>query len=387
MPAEGGPVAPAHVSRRDDAGARMDPRRARLVHDRCEAREPRRLLHLHHRSGQRCSRNRSTSDQRRSCSTPPTAAASCSVDTRSIPRAGSATAAAHAATSGSTATGERTVPATAQPARQPRLPDVGRRPHLLPVRSRRHRQPLLVHADRCATSAGTPTTTTYYARWAQTATASASCTRSPPRSGSTTRQTDTSERDRRRPAQPAHRAQPPVRRRRQVPAQAWRVHNEGHSIAVNTRGKIFTMPLWEQAPRQYGQRDGVRYRHRAVDVCDGESSCASPTKAARRPSRSTRPRTDHARSASTASTSDARVEMHVSPTADAGRHREPPQRIDLGGPRRRTAARSSTAASTVASSRPVWSPDGRFVAYSCAETERTTSIKLVRARVRHVRRW
>ena len=39
------------------------------------------------------------------------------------------------------------------------------------------------------------------------------------------------------------------------------VHPEGHSVAITSRGKCATMPLWEDAPRQVGKRDGVRYRH------------------------------------------------------------------------------------------------------------------------------
>src|SRR5581483_10389690 len=41
---------------------------------------------------------------------------------------------------------------------------------------------------------------------------------------------------------------------------AYGVHPEGHSLVMNARGKLHTMPLWEQAVRQFGQRDGVRYR-------------------------------------------------------------------------------------------------------------------------------
>jgi tricorn protease len=38
------------------------------------------------------------------------------------------------------------------------------------------------------------------------------------------------------------------------------IHPKGHSIAVEARGKAYTMPLWEEAVRQFGKRDGVRYR-------------------------------------------------------------------------------------------------------------------------------
>ena len=38
------------------------------------------------------------------------------------------------------------------------------------------------------------------------------------------------------------------------------LHPQGHEVALTARGKLFSMPLWEQAVRQHGIRDGVRYR-------------------------------------------------------------------------------------------------------------------------------
>ena len=38
------------------------------------------------------------------------------------------------------------------------------------------------------------------------------------------------------------------------------IHPAGHSLALNVRGKSFTMPFWEEAPQQQGAHDGVRYR-------------------------------------------------------------------------------------------------------------------------------
>ncbi len=38
------------------------------------------------------------------------------------------------------------------------------------------------------------------------------------------------------------------------------LHPDGHSVAINTRGRVFTMGLWEGAVTQSGERDGVRYR-------------------------------------------------------------------------------------------------------------------------------
>ncbi|HSC99292.1 MAG TPA: S41 family peptidase, partial [Casimicrobiaceae bacterium] len=41
----------------------------------------------------------------------------------------------------------------------------------------------------------------------------------------------------------------------------FQVHPDGHSLAIETRGKLFTFALWEGAVRQHGIPDGVRYRH------------------------------------------------------------------------------------------------------------------------------
>src|SRR5919198_677398 len=53
------------------------------------------------------------------------------------------------------------------------------------------------------------------------------------------------------------------------------LHPAGHSIALGTRGKLFTMPLWEEAVRQYGRPDGVRYRL-AGGVGGGALVCGLP---------------------------------------------------------------------------------------------------------------
>ncbi len=40
----------------------------------------------------------------------------------------------------------------------------------------------------------------------------------------------------------------------------FRLHPAGHSVAVDVRGKMFSFALWEGAVRQWGERDGIRYR-------------------------------------------------------------------------------------------------------------------------------
>ncbi|MFO1315521.1 MAG: PDZ domain-containing protein [Burkholderiales bacterium] len=62
-------------------------------------------------------------------------------------------------------------------------------------------------------------------------------------------------------AVPAHRTQAA---RKFVPAAdnlgGFDVHPEGHSLAVDVRGKLFTFGLWEGAVRQLGTPDGARHR-------------------------------------------------------------------------------------------------------------------------------
>ena len=54
------------------------------------------------------------------------------------------------------------------------------------------------------------------------------------------------------------------RSRRFVPADrflsGYTLHPTGRAVALETRGKLFTIRVWEQAVRQHGKIDGVRYR-------------------------------------------------------------------------------------------------------------------------------
>ncbi len=42
--------------------------------------------------------------------------------------------------------------------------------------------------------------------------------------------------------------------------ESYHLHPKGHSIALSARGKLFTMPNWENSPLQYGPREGARHR-------------------------------------------------------------------------------------------------------------------------------
>jgi C-terminal processing protease CtpA/Prc len=51
--------------------------------------------------------------------------------------------------------------------------------------------------------------------------------------------------------------------------QGYDIHPEGHSVALISRGKPFTMANWEGAVVQHGELEGVRYR-RAAWLNDGK---------------------------------------------------------------------------------------------------------------------
>ena len=54
---------------------------------------------------------------------------------------------------------------------------------------------------------------------------------------------------------------------------SFNVHPAGHSLALDARGKLFTMAMWEGAVHQHGAADGVRYRH-GQWLADGKSLVA-----------------------------------------------------------------------------------------------------------------
>ena len=151
------------------------------------------------------------------------------------------------------------------------------------------------------------------------------------------------------------------------------LHPAGHSIALETRGKLFTMPLWEQAVLQYGRPDGVRYRL-AKWVGDGSSIVVVSDEGG-----------------------EDGIEIHKAGDAIGWRlepldlgcitnlgtppsgthiavanHRHELHLVDLDEGTSRLLDRSEHGALDGV----VWSPDGRWLAYSFATTARTRSIKL-----------
>ena len=154
----------------------------------------------------------------------------------------------------------------------------------------------------------------------------------------------------------------------------WQIHPEGHSIAVTSRGKAFTMPLWEQAPRQYGQRDGVRYRL-AQWTRDGAAlavlSDEGGEEALEVYSTDDMTRTKRLDRADIGRA----IEMAMSPTdhrVAIANHRNELIHVDLKTSRSKVL--DTGVAGRIAD--VVWSPDGRYVAYSCPTNTVTRSIRI-----------
>ena len=156
--------------------------------------------------------------------------------------------------------------------------------------------------------------------------------------------------------------------------QGYHPHPAGHAVAVITRGKLFTMPLWEEAAVQHGEPHGVRYRLAAwlhdgkrlvtVNDADGEERLELHTfPPPAEPDRLTdldigRPYT-----------------LLPSPCADVvalTNHRHELIVVDLAARTARTLDRSRyNPLQGIA-----WSPDGRWLAYGFPQTAQTTIIKL-----------
>ncbi|HEV8623524.1 MAG TPA: S41 family peptidase [Acidimicrobiia bacterium] len=151
------------------------------------------------------------------------------------------------------------------------------------------------------------------------------------------------------------------------------LHPAGHSIALETRGKLFTMPLWEEAVRQYGRPDGVRYRL-AKWVGDGSSIVVVSDEGGE----------DGIEIHKAGDTIGWRLEpldlgcitdLATPPSGThiaVANHRHELHLVDLDQGTSRLLDRSDHGALNGI----VWSPDGKWVAYSFATTARTRSIKV-----------
>ncbi|GAA5059051.1 tricorn protease [Thermocatellispora tengchongensis] len=171
------------------------------------------------------------------------------------------------------------------------------------------------------------------------------------------------------------------RNRRFVPASRYldsaTLNPDGSGLAITTRGKAYSFANWEGPVRQHGEPDGVRYRlltwlndgarlvAAASDDGDREVLVVLTADGTAEPRRLDHLDTGRA------------IELEVSPAADKialTNHRNELLLVDLTG---------EEATATVAESgrygrveEPAWSPDGRWLAYTCPDSANTSAIKL-----------
>lgn len=160
--------------------------------------------------------------------------------------------------------------------------------------------------------------------------------------------------------------------------ESYSLHPKGHSVAITSRGKPFTMGNWEKAVVQHGEPDGVRYRltqwlndgERLVTVSDVDGEEALEI---------------HSVTLASDASQDIErlegldigkpVELVVSPEADEvvlSNHRFELIHVDLETKESHVLDKSRY--SRIAGID--WSPDGKWVAYGISLTAKTTSIKL-----------
>ncbi len=164
------------------------------------------------------------------------------------------------------------------------------------------------------------------------------------------------------------------------------IHPEGHSVAVTSRGKPFTMANWEGAVLQHGEPDGTRYRlaswlrdgKRLVMVADTDGEEALEIHHA---DGSAEP--ERLADLSVAPDDDSEhpldigqpLDLAVSPKNDQvvlSNHRYELILVDLPSRTMRLLDRSQYKRIHGLA----WSPDGRWVAYGFSDTQNTSCIKL-----------
>ncbi len=125
--------------------------------------------------------------------------------------------------------------------------------------------------------------------------------------------------------------------RRFVPADehlaAARLHPEGHSVALDVRGKLYTMALWEGGVRQHGAADRRALSPRPV-ACRRRDAARGQRRVGRGADRAARGRRARARRRPGPRAADA-----GSARGHALRARQPPQRADRRRRRRRQPVR------------------------------------------------
>ncbi|MFQ5855999.1 MAG: S41 family peptidase [Anaerolineae bacterium] len=186
--------------------------------------------------------------------------------------------------------------------------------------------------------------------------------------------------------------------------QGYDIHPEGHSVAVTSRGRPFTMANWEGAVVHHGQPNGVRYRlaswlrdgkrlilvsdaagEEALEIHHTDASAeperldgldiGRPVNLVVSPKPALSPSTDPSSSPSTGSGgASGRGPNEGKDMVALSNHRNELILVDLEARTARVLDRSRhTRIRGIA-----WSPDGRWIAYGFFDTQQTSIIKLCR---------
>ncbi|MBV9933674.1 MAG: PDZ domain-containing protein [Actinobacteria bacterium] len=167
------------------------------------------------------------------------------------------------------------------------------------------------------------------------------------------------------------------RNRKFVPADRYlagaALHPKGHSVAIETRGKLFTMPLWEEAVHQHGRPDGVRYRL-ARWTGDGKAMVAVSDEDGEDAIEVTRPGQDDVKRLSGI---DLGLVVDIATAPDGDKVAVANQRhelllVDIGTGTAKKIDQSEGGGLDGLT----WSNDGGWIAYSFATSGRTRIIKL-----------
>ncbi|MDH3674392.1 MAG: PDZ domain-containing protein, partial [Anaerolineae bacterium] len=156
------------------------------------------------------------------------------------------------------------------------------------------------------------------------------------------------------------------------------LHPNGHSLAMNVRGKAFSISNWEGAVLQYGQHHGVRYRLidwlnddkrlLMVSDADGEETLEIHSNAAQ-------PITDRSIERLAGLDIGRPIFLKMSPRKDElvlANHRFELIHVDLGSKLVRVLDQSSFGRIAGAD----WSPDGRWIVYGFRASRHSCAIKL-----------